>query len=89
MSENRQLARRSLFNIQLAWVAVEPHDELDRAVTGVTTAASTGNLGFPVGLFLVKATSCFPPLRDRRPGLVRARHVGNEAAGGDRDLAML
>lgn len=58
-------------------------------MTGATTAASAGNLGFPIGLFLIKTTGSFPALRNRRPGLVRAGHIGNEAAGGNRDLAML
>ena len=73
----------------LAGVAVEPNDELDRAVTGTTTVASTGNLGLPIGLFLIKTTGSFPALRNRRPRLVRSGHIGNEAAGGNRDLAML
>lgn len=58
-------------------------------MTGTTTAASAGNLGFPIGLFLIKTTGSFPTLRDRRPGLGRARHIGNEAAGGNRNLTML
>ena len=78
-----------LFNTLLAGVTVEPNDELDRAVTGTTTSARAGNLGFPIGLFLIKTTRGFPALRDRRPGFVRAGHIGNEAAGGNWDLAML
>ena len=88
-SQDGQSIRRGLFYILLAGVTVEPNDELDRAVTGTTTAANAGNLGFPIGLFLIKTTGSFPTLRDRRPGLARARHIGNEAAGGNRNLAML
>lgn len=58
-------------------------------MTGGTTTASAGNLCFPVGLFLVEAARCFSALRDRRPRLVRARHIGNEAAGRNGDLAVL
>lgn len=58
-------------------------------MTGTTTAASAGNFGFPIGLFLIKTTRSFPALRDRGPGLVRAGHIGNEAAGWNRNLAML
>jgi hypothetical protein len=73
----------------LVGIAVEPNDELNRAVTGATAAASAGNLGLPISLFLVKAAKCFPALRDRRPRLVRAGHIGDEAAGGNWDLTML
>ena len=88
-SQDGQSTRRSLLNTPLAGVTVEPNDELDRAVTGATATASAGNLGFPIGLFLIKTTGSFPALRNRRPRLVRSGHIGNEAAGGNRDLAML
>jgi hypothetical protein len=70
-------------------VAVEPHDKLDRAMSGGTTAASACDLCFPIGLFLVEAARGFSALRDRRPGLVRAGHMGNEAAGRNGNLAVL
>jgi hypothetical protein len=70
-------------------VAVEPDNELDRAVTGAAAATRTGDLGFPIALFLVKAAKGFAALGDRRPWLICARRRGDETAGGNRDLAML
>ena len=70
-------------------VAVEPDDELNRTVAGVTTAAAAGDPSFPVGPFVVKAAQGLPPLGDRRPGLVRTGHLGDEATCRNRDLAVL
>lgn len=71
------------------WVAVEPDNELDGAVTGATTTARARDFGFPIGLFLIKAAKGFAALRDRRPWLSCARRRGDETACGNRDLAML
>ena len=70
-------------------VAVEPDYELDGAMSGVTTTARSGDLSFPISLFLVKATKGFAALRDRRPWLGCARRCGDETAWGNRDLAIL
>ncbi len=70
-------------------VAVEPDNELNGAVAGAAAATCTGDFGFPIGLFLVKAAKSFAALRDRRPWLGCARRCGDETACGNRDLAML
>lgn len=70
-------------------VAVEPDNELNGTVAGAAAATCTGDLGFPIGLFLVKAAQRITALGDRRPWLVRAGRRGDETACGNRDLAML
>lgn len=70
-------------------VAVEPDNELNGTVAGAAAATRAGDFGFPIGLLLVEAAKRLPALGDRRPGLVRAWHVGDEATSGNRNLAML
>lgn len=70
-------------------VAVEPDNKLDGAVAGAAAATCTGDFGFPIGLFLVKAAQCLTAFGDRRPWLSCAGRRGDETACGNRDLAML
>jgi hypothetical protein len=70
-------------------VAVESDNELNGTVASVAATTRAGDLGFPIGLFLVETAKRLPALGDGRPGLVRAGHIGDETACGNRDLAML
>jgi hypothetical protein len=70
-------------------IAVESNDKLNGTVARAAAATRARDLRFPIGLFLVEAAKRLPALGDRRPGLVRAGHVGDETASGNRDLAML
>ena len=70
-------------------VAVEPDNELNGTVARAAAATCTGDLGFPIGLFLVETAQCLPALGDRRPWLACAGHSGHEAACRNRNLAML
>ena len=58
-------------------------------MVGFAAAAGSGDLGFPVGSFLVESAEGISALRDGSPGFVSARNIGHEAAGGERDLTAL
>lgn len=70
-------------------VAVESDNELNRTMSSAAAAAGAGDLGFPVRCFFVKPAKRLATFGNRRPGLVGSRCVGDEAAGRDRNLAML
>ena len=58
-------------------------------MVGFAAAAGTGDLGFPVGGFLVESAEGLSALRDGGPGFVSARNIGHEAAGGEGDVTAL
>ncbi len=58
-------------------------------MVGFAAAAGTGDLGFPVGGFLVESAEGFSASGDGRPGFVGAGDIGHEAAGGEGDLTAL
>src|SRR5690349_17988219 len=67
-------------------IAVEPDDELDRALRRAAAAAGPGDLGFPICLFLVESAKRLAPSGDRRPRLARTGRMGDQAAGRNRHL---
>jgi hypothetical protein len=68
-------------------IAVEPDNELDGALCSAAAAAGPDDLGFPIGVLLVKAANGLTPFGNGRPGFVRAGRIGHKAAGGNGNLA--
>ena len=68
-------------------IAIEPDNELDGALGSAAAAAGPGDLGFPIGVLLVKAAKGLASFGDGRPGFVRAGRIGDKAAGWNGNLA--
>jgi len=68
-------------------IAVEPDNELDGALCSAAAAAGPDDLGFPIGVLLVKTAFGLAPFGNSRPGFVRAGGSGDKAAGGNGNLA--
>jgi hypothetical protein len=68
-------------------IAVKSDDELNGALSCAAAAAGSRDLGFPIGLLLVKTAKGLAAFGDGRPRLVGARHMGDKTAGWNRNLA--
>ena len=78
-----------VFSILLVGVTIETDTKLHRALFAATAAAGTGNLRFPVRLFIIETTDCLAAFGNRSPRFLGSWCIGHETAFGNRYLALL